>query len=347
MCTIAAYNGSKQAAPILIDMMGRLEGLDSGFYTGLATIHEGKIYYAKVTGDLDTLLANTDAARLPGTIGFIHSRTPGAKAAGDFPGVAHPFISEKDGIARTALVMNGCGGVFKGTFHVPTIAQKMLAEGYNLQSYHPTTGNTPLPTGGFVHSTDVRCQLTDSFIAEGMDVAEALQETFTQMPAEAVGLALSVAEPEAIAFARIAMPMHVAMADHGAYMATGPLAFPQDAGGYTLLPPMSYGKVWRDGFRVQKFKKQLVTVAPITPQVMEAAYRYLEEALQEPKAFTETGLRDFLKPLYPAADCTQWGTVGYQVISEFYRQGRLQLERRDIPGMTDALKAPKFYLSLS
>ena len=76
MCTIAGYNGTKPAAPILIDMMRKLEGLDSGFYTGIATIHEGKIYHAKVAGDLDRLLETTDAANLPGTIGFIHSRTP-------------------------------------------------------------------------------------------------------------------------------------------------------------------------------------------------------------------------------------------------------------------------------
>lgn len=97
MCTIAGYNGSKQAAPILIDMMRRLEGMNSGFYTGIATVHEGKIYYAKVAGDLDALLANTEAASLPGTIGFIHSRTPGKKALGDFAEVAHPFTSETAG----------------------------------------------------------------------------------------------------------------------------------------------------------------------------------------------------------------------------------------------------------
>lgn len=76
------------------------------------------------------------------------------------------------------------------------------------------------------------------------------------MPCEAVALTLSVTEPETIAFARLVAPMHLAWVDHGAYMATAPLAFPADAGGYTLLPPMSYGKIWRDGFQVQKIKKQ-------------------------------------------------------------------------------------------
>lgn len=75
MCNIAGYVGTKRAAPILIDMIKREEGLDGGFYTGIATIHEGKIYYAKLTGDADKLVAMTNAPSLPGTVGIIHSRT--------------------------------------------------------------------------------------------------------------------------------------------------------------------------------------------------------------------------------------------------------------------------------
>ena len=70
MCNIAGYVGSRPAAPILLDMIRNQEGLDGGFYTGIATIHEGRIYYAKLTGDLDRLLALTDAASLPGTVGI-------------------------------------------------------------------------------------------------------------------------------------------------------------------------------------------------------------------------------------------------------------------------------------
>ena len=70
------------------------------------------------------------------------------------------------------------------------------------------------------------------------------------------------------------------------------------------------------------------------------------EALQESKPFVETGVGVALKALYPAADCTQRATVAYQVISEFYRQGRLKMETRYIPGKADGLQAPVFYLSL-
>ena len=74
MCVIAAYVGSREAAPTLIDMLRREQGLGGGFYTGIATIHEGRLHYEKALGDLDTLLAETPAAQLPGTIGIAHGR---------------------------------------------------------------------------------------------------------------------------------------------------------------------------------------------------------------------------------------------------------------------------------
>ena len=99
MCTIAGYAGNRRAAPILIDMLRKEEFIDGGLSTGIATVHEGKLYTAKVTGSLDTLLRETDAADLPGTVGLIHSRT-----AGNLVSHAHPFTSEDGDLA---LVLNG------------------------------------------------------------------------------------------------------------------------------------------------------------------------------------------------------------------------------------------------
>ena len=62
--------------------------------------------------------------------------------------------------------------------------------------------------------------------------------------------------------------------------------------------------------------------------------------------FVEIGWADALKDIYPKADCTQRGTVAYQVVSELYRQGRLNMETRYMEGQTENLRAPIFYLSL-
>ena len=66
MCNIAGYAGQRRAAPILIEMLKRQEFYDGGMSTGIATIHEGKIHWRKVVGDVETLLRETDALELPG-----------------------------------------------------------------------------------------------------------------------------------------------------------------------------------------------------------------------------------------------------------------------------------------
>ena len=99
MCIIAGYAGKRNAAPILIDMLKKTEYMDGGLSTGIATIHNGKLYTRKVLGDVDTLIRETDAMNLPGTTGIIHSRT-----SNDFISCAHPFLSA-DG--KLATVENG------------------------------------------------------------------------------------------------------------------------------------------------------------------------------------------------------------------------------------------------
>ena len=89
MCNIAGYAGSRQAAPILLEMLRRQQPYDGDMSTGVATIHEGKLYVRSVVGDVDTLIRETDVLDLPGTLGIAHTR-PGAVA--EFPPM-HPNVS--------------------------------------------------------------------------------------------------------------------------------------------------------------------------------------------------------------------------------------------------------------
>ena len=47
MCNIAGYIGNRQAAPILLEMLRRQQPYDGDMSTGIATLHEGKLYYKK------------------------------------------------------------------------------------------------------------------------------------------------------------------------------------------------------------------------------------------------------------------------------------------------------------
>ena len=99
MCGIVGYIGEKQAAPILLDGLSKLEyrGYDSA---GIAVFND-KITYAKAVGRLENLYKETNNGEsCPGTVGIGHTRwaTHGKPTVEN----AHPVIT-----TRFALVHNG------------------------------------------------------------------------------------------------------------------------------------------------------------------------------------------------------------------------------------------------
>lgn len=102
MCGIVGYIGKKQAAPILLDGLAKLEyrGYDSA---GMAVYNGEKIQMAKATGRLKVLSEMTyEGETLPGTAGIGHTRwaTHGAPTDSN----AHPHFNETETIA---VVHNG------------------------------------------------------------------------------------------------------------------------------------------------------------------------------------------------------------------------------------------------
>ena len=93
MCNIAGYSGSKQAAPILLEMIRKQQYYDGDVSTGVATIHEGKIHYRKIVGDVDTIIRETDVLDLPGTA---RMNFPGTQSDDNWTWRAEKdYISEK------------------------------------------------------------------------------------------------------------------------------------------------------------------------------------------------------------------------------------------------------------
>ena len=64
MCNLAGYAGNRRAAPVLLEMLRKQQAYNGGKSTGIATIHNGKIYMRKVVGNVDDLIRSTEARRL-------------------------------------------------------------------------------------------------------------------------------------------------------------------------------------------------------------------------------------------------------------------------------------------
>ena len=102
MCGIVGFTGARDAAPVLLQGLERLEyrGYDSA---GIAVFHDGAIQVEKVSGRIAGLREKTDnGASAPGAAGIGHTRwaTHGAPTDQN----AHPHLSN-DG--RFAVVHNG------------------------------------------------------------------------------------------------------------------------------------------------------------------------------------------------------------------------------------------------
>lgn len=102
MCGIVGYIGSKEAAPIVLDGLSKLEyrGYDSA---GLAILNNGEIHITKAMGRLKVLENLTHGGEtMPGTMGIGHTRWATHGAPSDMN--SHPHFNKEKTIA---VVHNG------------------------------------------------------------------------------------------------------------------------------------------------------------------------------------------------------------------------------------------------
>ena len=343
MCNIAAYVGDRPAAPIIIEMIRRQEGLNGGFFTGLATIDGGNIQWQKRCGDLDHLLKTTDAASLTGNTGIIHSRTPESSS----DRWAHPFTSDKNGETEIALVINGSFGVFTEKLpEYPSLARQLMSEGYELDSILPEGGKSKiLLPEGYVHACDLMCQLIMRNMDGGADEPTAMAKAFCDMPAEFVCLLLSKKYSDRIFFSRVNAPMYLGYAPHGVYMASSPTAFPEDAGEPILLPPLTSGYITKGGYSLTRFAEDFPgEVMAFDAKIMAESYNDVCRALSEGgKTFTELAkvVRAIVGP-----GCALTAATVYGILYSLQKEGRLIIDKTEIKGAADELTAPLFNLRL-
>ena len=182
MCNISGYIGDRRAAPVLLEMMRRQEGYCGGYYTGITTLHEGKLYTRKVLGDVARLLAETDAIDLPGNVGVIHSRS---NSGGDVRW-GHPFVTADE---KFSVSLNGATGKYETAAQIEAAARTLYAQGVRFDTECAPTDrikNYPaLENGNRVHTSEVICQLAYYRMIElGIPSYLALERAFLDVPKE-------------------------------------------------------------------------------------------------------------------------------------------------------------------
>ena len=176
MCGIVGYIGPRDATPIILNGLKRLEyrGYDSA---GIAVLSEGHIEVRKHAGKLSQLVELLAESPLGGTPGIGHTRwaTHGAPSARN----AHPHLGQTK---RVVVVQNGIVENFL------ELKDELMAEGVEFQS--------DTDTEAIVH-------LVERFQATGLDFVSAARCAFKQIRGANVVVLLSADEPDKIVTARI------------------------------------------------------------------------------------------------------------------------------------------------
>ncbi len=342
MCNIAGYVGNKNAAPILLKMILAQEGLDAGFFSGLA-VHDGeRIAYRKTQGDFETLLKETDAETLVGCTGIIHGRTP----SGGDASWAHPFVTETEGDVKLCYVANGSYGKFRPyRDQFDKVADSLEADGYPI----PCKIFADMPQynhvgGASVHISDIMCQLISRYKDRGASVADAMAKSFIEMPSEIVGLVLDKSTPDRIYYARINMPMFVGFDKDGAYLASCPTAFPDSVKSYKLLPALSSGVIYKDRYETVKFPEFARKVRGFSRISAEKAKAAVLARLTEGVADINE-LRTAIAGKKKTDDLLQTEPIAYLVLTELLKEGKVKEmhETWEVGGQT----APKIRFCLA
>jgi len=177
MCGIVAYLGPRQAQPVILGGLKRLEyrGYDSA---GLAVLEQnGQLAIRRDVGKLSNLEELVLSAPLSGQVGIGHTRwaTHGAPSQRN----AHPHISMN---GRVVVVHNGI------VENYLALREELIAEGIRFQSET---------------DTEVIVQMTERYLEAGLNFAAAISEVLLQLKGSNAIVAMSVDQPDRLICARL------------------------------------------------------------------------------------------------------------------------------------------------
>jgi glucosamine--fructose-6-phosphate aminotransferase (isomerizing) len=198
MCGIVGYTGHREAEPILVEGLRRLEyrGYDSA---GLVTLTGSKLHLRKRAGRIAELAALLSEQPAPGCHGISHTRW--ATHGGATDGNAHPHLGGRHGADAVAVVHNGV------IENYAVLKQQLQAEGV---VFHSQT------------DTEVIAQLIASYL-DG-DLVSAVRKALARLKGT-YGLAVvSARHPDLIVGARLGSPLVLGIGQGETFLASDPNA---------------------------------------------------------------------------------------------------------------------------
>lgn len=331
MCNIAGYSGSKQAAPVLLEMLAKQEPYDGDMSTGIATIHEGKLYYKKIIGNVETFLREVDLSELPGTIGIAHTR-PGGRA-GSIP--MHPNLNPGN---TMALVTNGTTPATRYCERWDKAADLLEQNGYSFEQRSPNpNGASPKVSsnGDNISPAEMRVLLIDLYMKQGKTITEAMALACADLYSDNATVMINENYPNNIYVLRTNRPIQVILEKGEMYLATTRFGFPEELKNDPIMLPLFHAcVVTKDGIRITRDKMDIEPVSEMTPYTYKEAYKRFEAILRLDKAPVyfddlEYAVDRTMRDLWPGDHTiVQHARLVYDMLWQFEKEGRLKREMR-------------------
>ena len=266
MCGIVGYIGVRDAAPVLIDSLKKLEyrGYDSA---GIAVLDGRGISLRRSEGKLarlETLLAGEP---VQGHAGIGHTRW--ATHGGPSEANAHPHRAGDTVVVHNGIIENYL-----------ELKEALLGRGAEL------TSDT---------DTELVAHLAEEKLAQGMDLLEAVRETIREIHGSYALVFLSQREPQRLIVAKNASPIVIGAGDGESFIASDIPALLEYTRDVAFLEDGEIAEVRADGFRILDRDAQVMKRATkrITWDALAAqkdGYRHfmLKEIHEQPQAVTDT-----------------------------------------------------------
>jgi len=328
MCVMCAYVGKKkQAAPLLLESGKRIEGLWSGYYTGIGVLgNDGVIRNHKTTGCSKCWESRFSVEELPGTVGFFHSRT---NSGGDSR-YAHPFLSADGSVL---LISQGSGGHFKADQQkLVEIGNRLLDQNTRFSSadYNAATQKYPnLKDGSQVHASDLVTEYAADACKRLGDPFAAVHETASVLREESVSLFLFRDWPEHIYVANMNQRLCLHFQDDGAFLSTCALALGDTRRRLLEIPPNSVSEVTAGTIKVEPLAQDIVVDTRIPAGLLESFIRYLS---QHPSSLLAHITDNAIAPHYTGERIEMRAAAAYDIFERLYYDGMLKLENTHLPG---------------
>jgi glucosamine--fructose-6-phosphate aminotransferase (isomerizing) len=267
MCGIVGYIGPREAAPIILNGLKRLEyrGYDSA---GIAVIQNGALEVRRDSGKLSRLVALIENEPLFGSPGIGHTRwaTHGEPSARN----AHPHVGNSGDVV---VVHNGIVENFQ------ELRDELSAEG--------VVFNSDTDSETIVH-------LVERYQSTGLDLSDSARKTFKQIQGAHGIVLLSTREPDKIVCARIgnAGGVVIGIGEGENFIASDIPAILEHTRKVIFLESHQMAIVTRENVRIETLDGEI-----ITPTIHEVAYDPVAAEKGEYRHFMQKEIHEQVRSL--------------------------------------------------